>query len=56
MKLTTDDPEEDPNYLYTAALNEQTSIVVMGSAEAQLDPQQFLADLLVKAVAAVRGR
>lgn len=56
VKLTVADPEEDPDYLYTAALNDRTSIVVMGSADQQLDPQRLMSDLLVKAVAAVRGQ
>ncbi|HEU4361920.1 MAG TPA: DUF5642 family protein [Mycobacterium sp.] len=56
VKLTTDDPDDDPDYLYTAALDDQTAVVVMGSADTQLDPQKFLADLLVKAVSAVRGQ
>ncbi|WP_234787506.1 DUF5642 family protein [Mycolicibacter sinensis] len=55
-KLTVEDPQEDPDYLYTAALDDRTSIVVMGSADAQLDPQRLMSDLLVKAVAAVRGQ
>lgn len=56
VKLTVDDPQEDPDYLYTAALDDRTSVVVMGSADTQLDPQRLLSDLLVKAVAAVRGQ
>lgn len=55
-KLTVDDPEQPPDYLYTAALDDRTSVVVMGSADDQLDPQRLLSDLLVKAAAAVRGR
>lgn len=56
VKLAVDDPQEDPDYLYTAALDDRTSIIVMGSADAQLDPQRLMSDLLVKAVAAVRGQ
>lgn len=56
VKLSVADPEEDPDYLYTAALNDRTSIVVMGSADRQLDPQRLMSDLLVKAAAAVRGQ
>lgn len=56
VKLTVSDPQEDPDYLYTAALDGQTSIVVMGSADAQLDPQHLMSDLLVKAASAVRGQ
>jgi hypothetical protein len=48
--------EEDPDYIFTAALNEQTSIVVLGSTDSELDPQRLLSDLLVKAAAAVRGQ
>lgn len=55
-RLRAGDPTEDPDYLYTAALDEQTSIVVMGSADEQLDPQRLMSDLLVKAVSAVRGQ
>jgi len=56
VKLSVADPAEDPDYLFTAALDERTSVVVMGSADAQLDPQRVMSDLLVKAVAAVRGQ
>ncbi|MGB3476065.1 MAG: DUF5642 family protein [Mycobacterium sp.] len=56
VKLSVANPEEDPDYLYTAALDERTSVVVMGSADEQLDPQRLMSDLLVKAVAAVRGQ
>lgn len=56
VKLTVDDPEADSDYLYTAALDDRTSIVVMGSADTQLDPQRLMSDLLVKAVSAVRGQ
>lgn len=56
VKLSVADPAEDPDYLYTAALDERTSVVVMGSADAQLDPQRVMSDLLVKAVSAVRGQ
>ena len=55
-RLTVADPQEDPDYLYTAALDDRTSIVVMGSADTALDPQRLMADLLVKAVSAVRGQ
>lgn len=56
VKLTVADPEDDPDYLYTAALDDHTSVVVMGSADEQLDPQRLMSDLLVKAVSAVRGQ
>lgn len=56
VRLSVDGPDEDPDYLYTAALDEHTSIVVMGSADEQLGPQQQMSDLLVKAVAALRGQ
>lgn len=56
VKMTGADPSDDPDYLYTAALDDQTTVVVMGSADEKLDPQQLLADLLVKATAAVRDR
>ncbi|UMB70919.1 DUF5642 family protein [Mycobacterium paraterrae] len=42
-------------YVFTAALSDQTSVAVMGGTETDLHPQQLLSDLLVKAVAAVRG-
>jgi hypothetical protein len=47
---------EDPDYVFTAALDDQTSVVVMGSTDAQLNPQGLLSDLLVKATSAVRGQ
>lgn len=56
VKLSVEGPEEDPDYLYTAALDDRTSVVVMGSADAQLDPQRLMSDLLIKAVSAVRGQ
>ncbi|HEX7322388.1 MAG TPA: DUF5642 family protein [Mycobacterium sp.] len=55
VKLTMGD-DEDPDYIYTAALNDQTSVIAVGSAADDLNPQQTLSDLLVKAVAAVRGQ
>ncbi|HET9876096.1 MAG TPA: DUF5642 family protein [Mycobacterium sp.] len=51
-----DGDADEPNYIFTAALNDQTSVVVTGSTDPQLNPQQLLSDLLVKAVAAVRGQ
>jgi hypothetical protein len=48
--------EEDAEYLFTAALNDQTTVIVTGTADAELNPQQLMSDLLVKAVSAVRGR
>lgn len=56
VKMTGADPQDEPDYLYTAALDDRTTIVVMGSADEQLDPQKLLADLLVKATSAVRGQ
>jgi hypothetical protein len=55
VKLSPTDAE-DPDYIFTAALNDQTSVVVMGSTDAQLNPQQLLSDLLVKATSAVRSQ
>ncbi|WP_169714687.1 DUF5642 family protein [Mycobacterium celatum] len=55
VKLSAD-ASDDPDYLYTAALDNQTSVVVMGSTDTQLNPQQLLSDLLVKATSAVRGQ
>ncbi|GFG76433.1 hypothetical protein [Mycobacterium botniense] len=49
-------PAGDPDYLFTAALNGQTSVVVMGSADTQINPQQVMSNLLVKAVSAVRAQ
>lgn len=54
VKLAVND--EDPDYIFTAALDDQTSIVVVGSTDPQLNPQQLAPDLLVKAAAAVRGQ
>jgi hypothetical protein len=48
--------DDEPDYIFTAALNDQTSVVVMGSTDAQLNPQQLLSDLLVKGTSAVRGQ
>lgn len=47
--------EDDPDYLFTAALDDHTTVVVMGSAAEDLNPPQLMSDLLVKSVAAVRG-
>ncbi|EUA34312.1 hypothetical protein I552_5095 [Mycobacterium xenopi 3993] len=33
------DAADDPDYVFTAALDDQTSVVVMGSTDAQLNPQ-----------------
>jgi hypothetical protein len=55
-KLTTNEEPADPEYLFTAAIDDRIAVVVTGSAEAGLNPQQFLSDLLVKATAAVRGQ
>ncbi|WP_160118025.1 DUF5642 family protein [Mycobacterium sp. MFM001] len=55
VKLSAD-ASDDPDYIYTAALDDQTSVVVMGSTDTQLNPQQLLPDLLVKATSAVRGQ
>jgi hypothetical protein len=54
-KLSPANDEDGPDYVFTAALGNQTSVVVMGSADEQLNPQQLLSDLLVKATSAVRG-
>ena len=54
-KLTPADKADEPDYVFTAELGNQTSVVVMGSADEQLNPQQVLSDLLVKATLAVRG-
>ncbi len=56
VRLTVADSADDPDYLFTAALDDSTSVVVMGSADQQLDPQRLMSDLLVKAVSAVRGQ
>jgi hypothetical protein len=53
---TTAAGEEDPEYLFTAALDEQTTVMVTGNTDAELNPHQVMSDLLVKAVSAVRGR
>jgi Domain of unknown function (DUF5642) len=55
IKLTHAD-DSDPDYMFTAELGNQTSVVVMGSTADDLNPQQLLSDLLVKATAAVRGQ
>lgn len=55
VKLGFDDGS-DPDYIFTAALNDQTAVVVIGSTEPELGPEQMLSDLLVAAAAAVRGQ
>jgi hypothetical protein len=55
-KLTPADQNADPEYMFTAALGDQTTVVVMGGAAEELNPQQLLSDLLVKATSAVRGQ
>lgn len=47
--------EENPKYLLTAALDDQTVVVVAGNVDRAANPQQLMPDLLGKAVAAVRG-
>ncbi|WP_343577503.1 DUF5642 family protein [Mycobacterium sp.] len=53
---TTGAGQEDPEYLFTAALNDHTTVMVTGNTDAALNPQHVMSDLLVKAVLAVRGR
>ncbi len=55
VKLSVADQGQDPDYMFTAALGDQTCVVVLGSADEQLNPQQLMSDLLVKATSAVRG-
>jgi hypothetical protein len=55
-KLLSTDEQEDPEYIFTAALGDRTSVVVRGGADKELNPQQLMSDLLVKATAAVRGQ
>jgi hypothetical protein len=55
VKLKPANDTTPGGYVYTAALGDQTSVAVMGGADDALHPQQLLSDLLVKAVAAVRG-
>jgi hypothetical protein len=55
VKLKPATDKTPGGYVYTAALEDQTSVAVMGGADEALKPQQLLSDLLVKAVAAVRG-
>ena len=56
VKISPADEDDDPDYIYTAALDNQTSVAVIGSTADDLNPQQMLSDLLVKATAAVRGQ
>jgi hypothetical protein len=50
-------PEKrNPVYIFTAALDDRTSVVVTGSTDAQLSPEKLMSELLVKATAAVRGQ
>lgn len=53
-RLRIDGDEADPDYIFTAAPDDRTCIVVLGSAVEELKPQQLLANLLVQAMAAVR--
>jgi hypothetical protein len=55
VKLTPSDDNAPSEYIYTAELGDQTSIAVMGGTSDELNPQQVLSDLLVKATAAIRG-
>jgi Domain of unknown function (DUF5642) len=55
VKVTPADENAPAEYIFTAELGDQTSIAVMGGAADELNPQQVLSDLLVKATAAVRG-
>ena len=55
VKLTPSDENAPGEFIFTADLGDQTSIAVMGGAADELNPQQVLSDLLVKATAAVRG-
>lgn len=55
VKLTPSDNNAPSEYIFTAELGDQTAIAVMGGAADELNPQQLLSDLLVKATAAVRG-
>lgn len=48
--------DDDPDYLLTAAVDDRTVIVIRGAVDDALNPPQVFSDLLVKAVAAVRGR
>jgi hypothetical protein len=55
-KLLSTNGQEEPEYIFTAALDDRTSVVVRGGADAELNPQQLMSNLLVKATAAVRGQ
>ena len=55
VKLTPSDDNAPAEYIFTAELGDQTSIAVMGGTADELNPQQVLSDLLVKATVAVRG-
>ena len=56
VELSPADDDDDPDYIYTAALDSHVSVVVIGSTAEDLKPQQVLSDLLVKATDAVRGQ
>ncbi|BBX45842.1 hypothetical protein GCM10009641_64280 [Mycobacterium cookii] len=55
VKLTPSDDNAPSEYIFTAELGDQTSIAIMGGTVDELNPQQVLSDLLVKATNAVRG-
>ena len=55
VKLTPSDENAPSEYIFTAEIGDQTSIAVMGGTADELNPQQVLSDLLVKATNAVRG-
>jgi Domain of unknown function (DUF5642) len=56
IKLTPADQDASVEYMFTAELGDQTSVVVLGGTADELNPQQVLSDLLVKATSAVRGQ
>lgn len=55
VKLIEDGPDQPAHYIFTAALDEHTVVVVRSSLDEQLQPHQFLSNLLVQATTAVRG-
>lgn len=54
IKLSPED--RNPEYVFTARLDDRTAVVVMGNTDAQLNPERLMADLMTKATAAVVNR
>ncbi|MBS9533829.1 DUF5642 family protein [Mycobacterium sp. M1] len=56
VRLIADGPDESAHYIYTAALNEDTVVVIRSGLDDALNPPSFLSRLMVTAVSALRAR